>query len=150
MDIRAYRPDDRDACLAIFDSNTPDYFRPEERAEFAAFLENPRCSYVVMEHEGAIVGCGGFHVRSGEPAAHLTWGIVRRELHRKGLGRFLLLYRLREIGKADGVQMVLVATSQLTAPFFESQGFKVMSVRKGGYAPGLDRVDMVMKLAVCP
>ena len=60
------------------------------------------------------------------------------------------MFRLRGITKAGGVQLVSLGTSQHTAAFFEKQGFKVTSIRKDGYAPGVDRVEMMMKLSVCP
>jgi N-acetylglutamate synthase-like GNAT family acetyltransferase len=55
--------------------------------------------------------------------AELRWGMVRKDLRGNGLGRFLLMYRLREIGKA-GVNMVRVADAG-AAGFFEKQGFRV-------------------------
>jgi GNAT superfamily N-acetyltransferase len=149
MDLRPYRPSDREACLAVFDSNAPRFFDASERAGFEAFLDAPDCAYFAMEHEGALVGCGGYGFEENGKTASLVWGMVRADLHRRGLGRLLLLFRLREIGKTSGVELVRVATSQLTAPFFQKQGFKAISVQKDGYAPGIDRIEMLMKLAVC-
>jgi ribosomal protein S18 acetylase RimI-like enzyme len=149
MDLRPYSPADRDGCLAVFDSNTPQYFKAHERADFEKFLDRPDCSYLVMEHDGAICGCGGYSV-ADDKAARLVWGMVRRDLQRQGLGRFLLMYRLRELTKTSGVEMVSLDTSQHTAPFFERQGFKIMRIAKNGYADGLDRVEMVKRLSVCP
>ena len=150
MDVRPYLPADRDACLAVFDSNTPDFFKSRERRHFEEFLERPNCSYFVMEQDAAVAGCGGYFLTDDKALARLVWGMVRRDWHRQGLGRFLLLFRLREITKAGGVQMVRLETSQHSAPFFESQGFKVVRVAKEGYAAGLDQVEMTMKLTVCP
>ena len=149
MDVRTYSPADRNACLAVFDSNTPGFFDPAERAGFEAFLDGVDCYYFVMEHDGAVAGCGGYAIDE-EMRASLVWGMIRGDLHKLGLGRFLLMFRLREITKAGGVQLVSLGTSQRTAPFFEKQGFKVTSTRKDGYAPGVDRVEMMMKLSVCP
>jgi len=134
MDVRPYLPADSDACLAVFDSNTPDFFRSHERPHFEEFLERPNCSYFVMGQDGAIAGCGGYFLTEDKALARLVWGMVRRDWHRQGLGRFLLLFRLREITKAGGVQMVRLETSQHSAPFFESQGFKVVRVAKEGRA----------------
>ena len=150
MDIRPYLPSDRQACLAVFDSNTPDFFESHERSGLEEFLSSPNCSYFVMEHEGSIAGCGGYSISEEKALARLVWGMVRRDWHRQGLGRLLLLFRLREITKAGGVQMVRLDTSQHAAPFFERQGFKVTSVAKDGYSAGLDRVELTMKLSVCP
>jgi N-acetylglutamate synthase-like GNAT family acetyltransferase len=150
MDVRPYSPADRPACLAVFDSNTPRFFEPGERRDFETFLDAPFCSYLVMEHDGAIVGCGGYSIEQDGSAASLIWGMVRNDLHKRGLGRFLVMYRLKEITKANGAQIVRLSTSQHTARFFEKQGFKVVGIEKDGYASGMDRVEMRMKLSVCP
>jgi N-acetylglutamate synthase-like GNAT family acetyltransferase len=102
----------------------------------------------VIEHEGSVAGCGGY-VSEDKSMASLVWGMVRSDLHRLGLGRFLLLFRLRRISQTMSVPIVRVGTSQHTMAFFEKQGFKAVSVEKDGFAPGIDRVEMVMKLAVC-
>jgi Acetyltransferase (GNAT) domain len=154
MDLRPYLYADRAACLGIFESNAPEYFDPAERIGFEAFLDNPDCPYFVMEHEvsdkAAIVGCGGYALAQQDGLASMVWGMIRRDSHKLGLGRFLLLYRLREIGKAGGIQMVRLDTSQKAEPFFRKQGFKATRVIKDSYGPGLDRVEMIMKLTVCP
>jgi len=150
MDVRPYLPADRDACLAVFDSNAPDFFKSHERRDFEGFLDRGAVPYFVMEHDGAIIGCGGYFVTEQKAVARLVWGMVRRDWRRQGLGRFLLLFRLRQITKAGGVEMVHLDTSPDSASFFQSQGFKLARVAKDGYAPGLDRVEMTMKLTVCP
>lgn len=148
MEVRQYTAADGNSCLAVFDSNRPDYFAGGERERFEKFLAEPDSPYFVMEHESAVVGCGGFAV-SGN-SARLTWGMIRRQLHRRGLGRFLLLYRLREISRSGvEVETVGLDTTPLAAPFFLSQGFRVASTTPDGYGPGLDRMEMVKRLAVC-
>lgn len=137
MEIRPYAPADAAACLAVYDSHAPE---PAERAAFAAFLTAPAGAYLVMEHEGRILGCGGFTV--APPEARLTWGMVHRDAARQGLGRFLLLYRLKEIGKSAGVVFAGVSAPRALAGFYARQGFKELSS-----APG--RVEMQMKLQVC-
>jgi GNAT superfamily N-acetyltransferase len=141
MDIRPYVAADREACLAVFDSNMPEFFGARERGGVEKFLEASECAYFVMEMEDGIAGCGGYSVENA--AARLVWGMVRRELHRKGLGRFLLLYRLHEIGQVGGVERVNLEAPSHAAAFFLSQGFKIT----GGVE---DRVEMTMKLSVCP
>ena len=149
MDLQPYLPDNRESCLAVFDSNTPRYFDLAEREEFESFLNQPNCSYFVMKHNDQIVGCGGYVIAEEGKLARLVWGMVRSDLHKNGLGRFLLMFRLREIAKHDGIQAVRLSTSQHAALFFEKQGFKVMGVIENGYAPGLNRIEMVKKLIVC-
>ncbi|WP_293680304.1 GNAT family N-acetyltransferase [uncultured Phenylobacterium sp.] len=140
MEIRPYEPADRAACLAVFDSNTPRYFDPAGREAFESFLANAaRPPYFVMDHDGAIVGCGGYAI--GPESATLGWGMVRADLHGQGLGRFLLMYRLREIGKVSTVALVRVETSAQAAGFYEKQGFRVTA--EAG------RIAMTKKLTVC-
>jgi len=40
-----------------------------------------------------VIACGGWAMTSGD-AAVLTWGMVRRALHRQGIGRSMLRFRL--------------------------------------------------------
>lgn len=141
MDIRPYSAQDKAACLAVFDSNVPPFFDPAERAAFEEFLEAMPHPYFVMEHEGLVAGCGGYAIESDPTLASLTWGMVRRDLHGNGLGRFLLMFRLREIGGNPQVNRVRLSTAPAVVPFFEKLGFRVVA------ADGL--VEMVKKLAVC-
>ena len=89
MKIREYAQPDKEACLAIFDSNTPPFFAPHEREEFAGFLDTSSDPYFVVEHDGEVVGCGGFFLIPNEPAAVLTWGMVARARQGQGIGRLL-------------------------------------------------------------
>ena len=142
MDIRGYAVSDRENCLAVFDTNMPEYFGQAARAEFEAFLDAPGGPYFVMDHEGAIVGCGGYTV-SG-PLARLTWGMIRRDLQRQGLGRFLLLYRMREMTRGtSGVEYAGLTATRHAAPFFESQGFRSVGMTDVGL------VEMTKRLIVC-
>ena len=150
MEVRPYTANDLAACLRLFDSNRPQYFTADERGQFEAFLEPGLGSYYVLENEGDLLGCGGFTAGQEAGLVSLTWGIVRHDLHGSGLGKFLLFYRLREIGKLAGITMVRLETAPQTAGFFEKAGgFRVMKHEPDGYGPGLDRVTMVKRLAVC-
>jgi len=135
MEIIPFEPSHRDACLAIFDSNFPAPARPT----FAEFLNEPG-AFFVAEHNGAIVGCGGFSIHGAQATLH--WGMVHRDWQRQGLGRFLLFYRTREISKAAPVELVTLTCPPAAAGFFASQGFRET-------AAGPDSVQMVKRLAVC-
>jgi N-acetylglutamate synthase-like GNAT family acetyltransferase len=76
----------------------------------------------VLEHEGAIVGCGGYAL--SPPSARLVGISIRPDARRQGLGRYLLMYCLREIGKAGGIDVVTVEAPPESAGFLESQGFR--------------------------
>ncbi|MDB5440025.1 MAG: family N-acetyltransferase [Caulobacteraceae bacterium] len=143
MMIEPYQPGDRDACLAVFDSNTPRFFRPDEREAFAAFLDAPPGPYLVGRREGAIVACGGYGEDPCAPGSWLLcWGMVVAHLHRQGLGRALLQARLRAAAEAPGFRELRLNTSQHSSGFFERLGFVVTEVERDGYGPGLDRYAM--------
>jgi GNAT superfamily N-acetyltransferase len=146
VEIRAFQAADIADCLALFDSDAGESFSPAERGAFAQFLTSLPGPYFVAEHEGQIVGCGGF--ARDDRGMRLTWGMVRPDFRGHGIGKLLLMYRLREIGKLGAFQVGL-DTSQKTAGFFEKFGFRPVSVEADGYGPGLDKIGMVKKMEVC-
>lgn len=132
MDIRPYLPQDRDACLAIAQSLPGESLT----AEFLKFLDaGPGPSFFVAEHEGQLLACGGFHQEAGG-AAWLQWGMVHRDWQRKGIGKFLLFFRLRELGKLN-TPLVFVTPAADATGFYEKFGFRA------------DGVRMVKRLEVC-
>lgn len=141
--LRAYCPADRSACLKLFDSNIPEFFRPHERAEFENWLNAPG-EYLVIENAGEMVACGGVWQEGNR--AGLAWGIVARHQHRQGFGTVLLLARLKRLREL-GARQVDLNTMPHTAPFFERYGFQVTRNTPDGYGLGQDRVDMVCDLA---
>lgn len=141
MDIRNYASADKEACLGLLDSNAPEYFTAAEREAFGRWLDAPQGSYFVMEHEGDVVGCGGFALESPQLAS-LTWLIIRSDLRRQGLGRFLVFYCLKEMSSVATVTHVRLTTIASVAGFFEKQGFRVQQTAADG-------VEMIKKLLVC-
>lgn len=145
--IRPYRPTDRDACLALFDSNVPGSFTPEERPEFAAFIDALPGPYLVAEEasSGRVVACGGLAPR--EPsAAVLCWGMVDAERQGEGIGRVLLRVRLAQACAMAGVTHVEMNTSNETEAFFLREGLHTVRVQEHYFRPGLHRHDMVCEL----
>jgi GNAT superfamily N-acetyltransferase len=138
VEPRPYQASDRDACLAVFDSTAVD-----GRDEFEHFLDSGyAANCTVLDHDGSILGCGGFSIENG--VATLKHGMIRRDMRKMGLGRFLLMYRLRQItNSGTPVQFAKGRTTAQSAPFFEKQGFKVQRSHDGV-------VDLLMKLTVCP
>lgn len=140
--VRAFAPADRAACLALFDSNVPEFFAPHERAEFEQWLNDPG-EYFVLEDGGKVVACGGVWLDPARPqrSAGLSWGMVARDVHRRGYGSRLLAFRLARLW-ALGAAEVHLDTSQHSAPFFARHGFQEVRRVADGFGPGLDRVDM--------
>lgn len=147
MDIaRPYQTTDREACLALFDSNVPRFFDAAERDGYAAFLDEMRWPYQVIERDGRIVACGGHAVEPDGRTVSLCWGMVEQGLHGQGLGRTLTGARLAAARAEPGVTSVRLDTGQHTTGFYERFGFVIEGVVKDGYAPGSDRHDMRLTL----
>lgn len=142
--VRAYEPRDRDACLAIFDSNVPGSFLPFERPAFEEFLDRADRDYLVIERDGGIVACGGYAVTPGTTTADLCWGMVVEDRQRTGLGRTLVEQRLARIAADTTITHVAMNTSHETRAFYEKLGFTTVQVTTDGIAPGLHRCDMIM------
>lgn len=146
MIARPYDVADREACLALFDSNVPRFFDPSERAGFADFLDRNRPPYQVIERDGRVVACGGHAVEPDGRTASLCWGMVAQGLHGQGLGRMLTEARLAAARAEPGVTSVRLDTGRHTTGFYERFGFVIEQVVKDGYAPGSDRHDMRLTL----
>ncbi|MEH6701891.1 GNAT family N-acetyltransferase [Parasphingorhabdus sp.] len=143
--VQPYVVADKPACLAIFDSNVSEFFDSTEREDFAAFLDNPGGEYFILERDGAVIGCGGF-AKEDRGQARFTWGMVDRNCHGQGLGRLLAEYRLQAIADADDYSEVELFTTPMVAPFFVKLGFAAAQVEKDGFAPGMDKVQMIKTL----
>lgn len=125
MEIRAYTPADREGCIAALETVAPDL-----RRTFEAYLDSSPTLFVA-EHDGRIAGFGGIEVDGA--TARLIWGTVRRDVQRMGLGRFLLMFRLKEISKRGNFEFVTADAPESARAFFLAQGFRenggVMSKR---------------------
>ena len=149
--IRPYLESDLAACLSLFGSNCPPYFDPSERADYAQFLSDPddRGSYFVLELGGEVLACGGIFVKP-DGVGGLSWGMVRQDRHRQGLGTRLTDFRLEQLrrlpGVRPGVREVQIDTSQHTEAYYARHGFVVTSRREDGFAPGLHEIKMSLHL----
>ncbi|MEU1426502.1 GNAT family N-acetyltransferase [Nocardia sp. NPDC005746] len=146
IEIRKYQPTDKQACLKIMASNTPEFFARHEVSEFEEYLDNLSDPYFVVEDQGAIVACGGWRLRPDGTAA-LCWGMVRRADHHGGIGTLLTRERLRLIREQGRASRVVLVTSQHSQPFFERFGFVAIASVRDGFAPGLDSVEMCLAIA---
>ncbi len=146
MVLRPYRLEDREACLAVFDSNVPAFFAPHEREGFAAFLEDLErleIRYFVLVDGERTIACGGVGRREDE--ARMCWGIVHGHRHGEGLGRLLLLVRLVR-GAQLGARHAGLDTIPRVAPFFEREGFFITGGEDNHYGPGIHRRDLALAL----
>lgn len=149
--LRPWRAEDRPLGEALFDSNTPRFFAALEKADFLAFVDDPPGPYFVLESPaGEALGCGGYARQPAAPSvAALCWGMVRGDLHGQGLGRRLLVERLDLIAAEPTLEAVEIETTQHSRGFFARHGFVETAHAPDGFAPGMDRVDMTLRLEAC-
>jgi ribosomal protein S18 acetylase RimI-like enzyme len=149
--LRAYAAGDRAACLHVFESNVPTFFRHEERPGFESFLDAlPGPYFVLLDDGGAVVGCGGYALGAASGIADLCWGMVLRGRQGEGLGRALTEMRIEQASLDSRVHAVRLETSQHTVGFYQHLGFHTTNREPDGYAPGLDRVTMEMQVGRGP
>ena len=144
--VRAYTPEDRAACLAIFDSNVPESFTLPERPHFEAFLAALPGPYLIIELDGRIIACGGFAPAERAACADLCWGMVERSAQGSGVGRFLTEARLQRIRQEPAFTEVFLRTSHLTEAFYAKLGFVTERVTRDRIAPGLHECEMGLQL----
>jgi GNAT superfamily N-acetyltransferase len=150
MDVRPYEPRDRSSCIEVFNSLTPELLNSSALSFFEAWLDRPAGPYFVMAHEESVVGCGGYALSEDRSTAALCWGMVRRSSQKMGLGRFLLMYRIREVGKEGSVGVLFAHSPRPSVGFFQKQGFRVTRTELEAHGPGTELIELMKKLTVCP
>lgn len=153
--IRPYLQNDKAFCLNIFKDNCPKYFGLNEFDDFNFWLDLEFNSlsedksnikkYFVLELNDQVIGCGGYVVNHELKLANMAWGMVDPKFHKQGYGKMLYEFRLNDIRTSFPDANVALDTSQHTYTFFERLGFKVEKITPDGYAPGLDKYDMVLQ-----
>lgn len=145
MKVRKYEARDEKDCLRIFDSNIDPFFDPEEKPGFLTCLRDPaemEHYYVIEDTDAGLVACGGF-IQADSGDVILSWGMVKRELHGKGIGKMLLKHRLKLIDRLFSAAKIRTDTSHYTEGFFKHHGFETISVEPDAFGPGIDKVTML-------
>jgi GNAT superfamily N-acetyltransferase len=122
-------------------------FGANEEASFDEFLHsvhNPgeeglEVAFEVLEHDGAIVACGGFEVFEG--CGFLCWGVVDHARPGEGLGSAMLDRRLGLL-RAWPVSSVFSDTAPVTEGFYARRGFETFFRRPDHWSPGIDLAAM--------
>lgn len=141
--IRTYRREDRTALLQLLALSTPDFFAPEETNDFIRYLEQEADRYFVAETEHhTILACGGVNLTDEGSVGRISWDIVHPDFRGKGIGRRLLIHRLKLLEEL-GAGKIEVRTSQLAFGFYQKNGFVVQKIVPDYWAKGYDLYAMV-------
>jgi len=140
-----YRRRHRQACLAIFDENCPRFFAPNEREDYAGFLDREHPDYRIGMVEGHIVGAFGLCPGQCDGEAHLNWILLSPSVQGRGLGRAIMAEVARH-AQARRVSRILIAASHLSASFFARFGARELRRTDHGWGPDMHRIDMVWEL----
>ena len=113
--FQLYTQAHRLACLALFDANCPEFFAPNERADYAAFLDDPPAGYEVCVLDGVVVGAAGLVANAEAGRAGINWILFDPAVQGRGLGT-ALMERLLGRAREKGVGTVEIAASHKSAP----------------------------------
>jgi ribosomal-protein-alanine N-acetyltransferase len=145
VELRAYRPADLDAMVALDDVCFAAPFRFSREA-MRNFAEAKRARVVVAEADGALAGFAVLHV--GRGAAYVVTLDVAREHRRAGLATKLmdeLAAQARSAGCSE-VRLHVHDRNQAALRFYERRGFVLQAAVQGFYGNGLDALEYRMLL----
>lgn len=129
--IREYQPSDLEACIEVYESNMPDFVSPDGLDRFVEFLQVGTSYYLVIEHDGDIVACGGLELVGDSDAATLVHGMVHGEYHRRGFGSTLLAARLALLETDERPVEIWAEVSTAAMPFYGRFGFTYHAATDG-------------------
>lgn len=142
ISIREYKNSDKELVLNLLRVNTPLYFSYDEEKDLVWYLDNEIEKYYVITYEGRIAGCGGFNFSGDPTAGKISWDIFHPEFRGKGLGTYLLKYRIEKLKEYSCLKTISVRTSQLVYKFYEKSGFTLKEVVRDYWAEGFDLYRM--------
>lgn len=144
--IRPFQKRDLEALLRIIRSNTPQYFAPEEEADYIRYMQNEREVYFVAEAGTDVIGGGGVNFKADTDAARISWDMIHPDWHGRGAGSVLIRHRIRYITENSDVNRIIVRTSQLAYKFYQKQGFTLVKKEPDFWAEGYHLYFMEMSL----
>ncbi|MFY9310805.1 MAG: GNAT family N-acetyltransferase [Bacteroidia bacterium] len=142
MTIRPFEVADKDALLAVFKMNVPDFFAPHEADEFEEYLKLYGSTYFTLKKENRIVGGVGYTIKGHEGS--ITWIFLDPSCSRSGMGKHAVEHCLSVLSSNKQVTAFVVRTSQLAYAFFEKFGYRVIYTEKDYWGKGLDLYQMEM------
>lgn len=139
--LRKYSDSDLEAVIAVFRSNIPKYFGPDEESGLRDFLRDYSVDYYVVEIDDEIVGSGGIALND-DLTVSLCWGMIRNDHLGTGLGQKLTEFRIAKAREKFEDLPTVIETSQHTEGFYRKFGFVTVERTPNGFAPGIDICKM--------
>jgi N-acetylglutamate synthase-like GNAT family acetyltransferase len=123
--LREYVPEDLEACMEVYRSNEPDFLSPQGLQNYIDFLKTGTSYYLVIEHSGDVIACGGLELVGDSDNAWLVHGMVHREYHRRGFGTTLLAARIALLETDERPIELWTRAGTSVIPFFGRMGFRL-------------------------
>lgn len=142
-----YHPIYQAECLSLFDINCPEFFSPNERADYIDFLAKVGVKYLVVKTDKKIIAA--FGVLETEVPKHyrLNWIMVDKKCHGIGIGKAIMQEAAR-LAQLYGASKINIAASHISAPFFARYGAKKVSYIEHGWGENMHRVDMELDISL--
>ncbi|MDZ4286865.1 MAG: GNAT family N-acetyltransferase [Prosthecobacter sp.] len=122
--IHEYQPEDFEACVDIHRSNQPDFLKPDSLQAFVEFLQLGTSYFLVVEHEGETVACGGLELVGDSDSATLVHLMVHGDYQRRGYGSTLLTACIALLDQEDRPFDLWVNTPRAGTFFYRQYGFR--------------------------
>lgn len=117
-----------------------------DASQIAALIEDPSVRLVLMEEDGALVGCAALYDLPGDDAAHIGLVSVFPGLQDRGIGRALLAElerRIADLGRSEGRMKVVSAREELVA-WYLRRGWTATGERVPFPESGRDDLDFLV------
>ena len=106
---------DKSVCLKLFEANCPEFFAPNERVDYAEFLDASPLSYELCLVNGEVVGAFGLS-ENGLQQSSLKWVLLNPNFQGMGIGS-AIMNRISAVALQVGARLVKIAASHKSAPF---------------------------------
>jgi GNAT superfamily N-acetyltransferase len=130
----------------LFDQNCPEFFAPNERGDYEAFLDGSPDGYRVGQIDDRVIAAFGLMPAASAGRCRLSWIMVAKDAQGSGVGRMIMADVLH-LARAAHAHTVDIAASHRSAPFFLRFGARELSRTADGWGPGMHRVDMELAVA---
>ncbi len=142
--FKHYEACDRDACLSLFNENCPEFFAPNEKADYEEFLDQDYPGYYMVYADDVLAGVFGI-MDLGHETFCISWIMLTRNVQGKGVGSAMMKKALED-ARAQKAKIITISTSHLAFKFFEKFGAEIVKRIKHGWGPNMHKIEMVIRL----